>query len=92
MVQANGSCGEVFFRTSLTAWPADGYNCQRAIENLKKHLEDLICFGRHYLANSDLPKRYRVHAELNLYKRDTFYTSGEKGYLDYPFLDSTAAA
>jgi len=66
---------------------AGGYNRERAIEALQKDHADLICFERHYLANPDLPKRFREHAELNSYNRDTFYTNDDAGYIDYPFLE-----
>lgn len=65
---------------------AGGYNRERAIEALQKDHADLICFGRTYLANPDLPKRFREHAELNKYNRDTFYSQDDAGYIDYPFL------
>ncbi|KAM5575006.1 12-oxophytodienoate reductase 2-like [Rosa sericea] len=52
---------------------------------------DLIAFGRWFLANPDLPKRFELNAPLNKYIRDTFYVSDPVlGYTDYPFLDSTA--
>ncbi|KAG6406375.1 hypothetical protein SASPL_133975 [Salvia splendens] len=48
---------------------------------------DLVAFGRLFLANPDLPKRYRLDAPLNKYDRNTFYTSDPVvGYTDYPFL------
>ena len=33
-----------------------------------------MAYGRHYLANPDLPQRFRLHAPLNEYDRSTFYT------------------
>ncbi|KJE95285.1 NADH:flavin oxidoreductase/NADH oxidase [Capsaspora owczarzaki ATCC 30864] len=45
-----------------------------------------IAFGRHFIANPDLPVRYLLGAELNPYDRSTFYGGNEKGYTDYPFL------
>ncbi|TFY81116.1 hypothetical protein EWM64_g2889 [Hericium alpestre] len=48
----------------------------------------LVAFGRHYLANPDLPVRIQNGYPLNKYDRSTFYTHGPeaiKGYLDYPF-------
>ena len=50
-----------------------------------------IVYGRHYLSNPDLPKRFALGAELNAYDRDTFYNpmAGDKGYTDYPFLGQT---
>jgi N-ethylmaleimide reductase len=52
---------------------------------------DLVAFGRHFIANPDLPERLRGHLPLNAYDRDTFYYGGAKGYADYPFYDGTAA-
>lgn len=48
---------------------------------------DAVCYGRVYLANPDLPKRFALGAALNKYDRDSFYTQdGVAGYTDYPFL------
>ena len=66
---------------------AGGYNRERAIESVQSKHADLICLGRHYLSNPDLPRRFREHAELNKYNRDTFYSQGDEGYIDYPFLE-----
>ena len=66
---------------------AGGYNRERAIAALKEDHADLIVFGRHYLANPDLPRRFREGAPLNKYVRDTFYGGTDKGYTDYPFLE-----
>ncbi|CAH2072571.1 unnamed protein product [Thlaspi arvense] len=53
---------------------------------------DLVAYGRLFLANPDLPKRFQLDAPLNKYDRSTFYTSDPVvGYTDYPFLDSTAS-
>ncbi|OVA08072.1 NADH:flavin oxidoreductase/NADH oxidase [Macleaya cordata] len=50
---------------------------------------DLVAFGRLFLANPDLPKRFAVNAPLNKYNRDTFYIPDPVvGYTDYPFLIS----
>ena len=64
-----------------------GYDRERAIASLKGNHADLICMGRHFLANPDLPRRWREDAPLNKYNRDTFYSQGNQGYIDYPFLD-----
>jgi N-ethylmaleimide reductase len=47
---------------------------------------DLISFGVLFLANPDLPERFRQNASLNQPDRNTFYGGDEKGYTDYPFL------
>lgn len=49
---------------------------------------DAIAFGRHFIANPDLPARIEKGAELNRYDRTTFYGGNEKGYTDYPFLSA----
>jgi N-ethylmaleimide reductase len=52
---------------------------------------DAAVFGSLFLANPDLPERFRRGAPLNKPDQATFYTGGEKGYLDYPALDAKAA-
>ena len=47
---------------------------------------DLISFGRPFLANPDLPERFRRNAPLNEPDPGTFYAGEEKGYIDYPKL------
>ena len=51
---------------------------------------DLVSFGKLFLANPDLPKRFRLNAPLNEPEPKTFYGSGEKGYTDYPFLKAAS--
>jgi len=43
-------------------------------------------FGTKFLANPDLPERFRRDAELNKPDRATFYSPGERGYTDYQTL------
>ena len=45
---------------------------------------DAIAFGRIFLANPDLPRRLAQNLPLNPPDAPTFYTPGEKGYVDYP--------
>jgi N-ethylmaleimide reductase len=47
---------------------------------------DLIAFGRKFLANPDLPERFRSGASLNADDPSTYYGGGAKGYTDYPTL------
>ena len=42
-----------------------------------------------FLANPDLPERFRRGAPLNEPDRATFYTPGERGYTTYPTLEVT---
>ncbi len=53
---------------------------------------DLIAFGRPFLANPDLPKRFELDALLNTPDPSTFYGGAEKGYIDYPTLDEVRTA
>ncbi len=61
------------------------YDAQRA-EAAIPGKADLISVGRAFLANPDLPERWRTGAPLNTPDESTFYTPGEKGYTDYPSL------
>ena len=49
-------------------------------------LTNLVAFGVPFLANPDLPERYRKKASLNAPDQGTFYAGEEKGYTDYPAL------
>ena len=49
---------------------------------------DAVAFGVPFLANPDLPERFRRNAALNTPDQSTFYASGPKGYTDYPFMES----
>lgn len=52
---------------------------------------DLVSYGKLFIANPDLPKRFKVDAPLNEPDPDTFYGGGEAGYTDYPFLEEQSA-
>lgn len=52
---------------------------------------DAAVFGGRFLANPDLPERFRQGAALNAPDKDTFYSPGAQGYTDYPFLNGTNA-
>ena len=47
---------------------------------------DAVAFDVPFLANPDLPERFRRNARLNPPDQSTFYAPGQKGYTDYPFL------
>jgi N-ethylmaleimide reductase len=63
------------------------FDDKKAVEALENNTADLIAFGRPFLANPDLLERYKADADLNASDMDTFYTPGEQGYTDYPFMD-----
>lgn len=49
---------------------------------------DAVAFGRLFIANPDLPERFRTGAALNRYDRSTFYGGDTRGYTDYPALNA----
>ena len=64
-----------------------GYDQERGEATIKGGEADAVAFGALYLANPDLPERFKVKADLNQPDPNTFYTQDEKGYLDYPVMD-----
>ncbi|ADE14663.1 NADH:flavin oxidoreductase/NADH oxidase [Nitrosococcus halophilus Nc 4] len=65
-----------------------GYDRERAEAVLAAGEADLISFGTLFIANPDLPERFARYAPLNAPDPETFYGGNEKGYTDYPFLES----
>jgi 2,4-dienoyl-CoA reductase-like NADH-dependent reductase (Old Yellow Enzyme family) len=59
---------------------------ERAQAVLDDDLADAVAVGRLFLANPDLPERWRTGAALNEPNPDTFYGGGAEGYTDYPAL------
>ncbi|MDQ0394938.1 alkene reductase [Labrys monachus] len=47
---------------------------------------DAVAFGKLFIANPDLPRRFAERAELNAWNAATFYAKGTEGYTDYPAL------
>jgi N-ethylmaleimide reductase len=62
------------------------YDAKRAEADLSAGKGELVAFGRPFLANPDLLRRYEADASLNAPKPDLFYTPGAEGYTDYPTL------
>ncbi|HEU4768032.1 MAG TPA: alkene reductase [Pyrinomonadaceae bacterium] len=60
-----------------------GFTHEKAEELLAQDGADAIVFGTKFLANPDLPERFRRGAQLNEPDRATFYSTGERGYTDY---------
>ena len=53
---------------------------------LDSGVADAIAYGRPFLANPDLPDRFRNGAPLNPDHMPTWYSQGPEGYIDYPAL------
>lgn len=64
----------------------EGFNKDTAQAALNAGEADAIAFGKQFLANPDLPRRFAENASLNDPDPNTFYASGKEGYTDYPSL------
>jgi N-ethylmaleimide reductase len=72
-----------------------GYSYETGNAVLASGVADLVAYGKLFLANPDLPQRFRVNAPSNPMDFATFYGSGaksDKGYTDYPALTPAAGA
>ncbi|MBX2804245.1 MAG: alkene reductase [Myxococcales bacterium] len=62
----------------------DGYDKALAEAAIRDGLADLVSFGKAFLANPDLPRRFDVGAPLNEPDPATFYGGTDEGYTSYP--------
>jgi N-ethylmaleimide reductase len=69
-----------------------GYGLESANAAIGTNEVDLVAFGVPFLANPDLPERWRRGAPLNAPQFDLFYTGEERGYTDYPALEQQVTA
>ncbi len=65
---------------------AGGFTLATGNQAVAESWADAVAFGVPFLANPDLPERFRRQAPLNEPDEATFYGSGPKGYTDYPAL------
>jgi N-ethylmaleimide reductase len=63
-----------------------GFDLASANAAIARGEADLVAFGAPFLANPDLPERFRAGGALNAADQATFYTGEAKGYIDYPRL------
>uniref|UniRef100_A0A453T982 NADH:flavin oxidoreductase/NADH oxidase N-terminal domain-containing protein n=1 Tax=Aegilops tauschii subsp. strangulata TaxID=200361 RepID=A0A453T982_AEGTS len=69
-----------------------GYGREEGDAAVGEGYADLVVYGRLFLANPDLPRRFELGAPLNDCVSATFYGAGAGadpavGYTDYPFLE-----
>ncbi|MDX1975224.1 MAG: alkene reductase [Rickettsiales bacterium] len=87
VAQSAPSTSQIFRKSFKGAFiSAGGYDAENAKQAVESGEVDAVAFGRHFIANPDLPERIKTLATLNKYNRATFYGGAEKGYTDYPFL------
>lgn len=65
---------------------AGGFTRESAARAIESGDVDAVAFGRLFIANPDLPERFRLGAPLNRYDRSAFYGGDARGYTDYPAL------
>ncbi len=63
-----------------------GFDLDSANAAIRNGEADLVAFGVPFIANPDLPQRYRIGSALNAPDQATFYAGEEKGFTDYPAL------
>ncbi|SPB12885.1 NADH:flavin oxidoreductase [Caballeronia novacaledonica] len=49
---------------------------------------DAVAWGKPFIANPDLVRRFELDAGLNDWDTSTFYAPGAQGYTDYPLLET----
>ncbi len=54
-------------------------------------LADAIVYGKLFIANPDLVERFKQHADLNPLDMGSLYGGNDKGYTDYPALETAPA-
>jgi len=69
---------------------AGGFEPETAETTTENGVADAVAFGRHFVANPDLPLRIREGLALTPYDRETFYIFDSVGYNDYAFVNELA--
>ena len=68
------------------AWMVNNGYDKPLAEQAVKEGDDLVAFGKPFIANPDLVRRLRENAPWNEVDKATMYGGGAKGYIDYPAL------
>ncbi len=69
----------------------NGYDREMAVTACRQGRADLVAFGRLFIANPDLVRRFQLGAPLNKLDTNTLFGGAAKGYTDYPFLSEPKA-
>ena len=72
------------FAPSAKPWRR-GYNTELGEKAVATGHADAVAFGRRFLATPDMVKRVKLHAPLNQYHRETFYTQDQVRTLSHRF-------
>ena len=71
---------------------AGKYDRERASQIIESGLADMVAFGRPFIANPDLPRRYREGLPLAPFDGATLFGGDRRGYSDYPAWRDEACA
>lgn len=63
------------------------FTLETAEQIIERGEADAVAFGKLFISNPDLPKRFALGAPLNPPNPETFYTPGAHGYTDYSTLE-----
>ena len=66
-----------------------GHDLASAEQLLADGTADLVGFGRLFISNPDLPRRFRTQAPLEPLRTAGIYGGGPEGYTDYPTLEAS---
>ncbi|MEL0642951.1 alkene reductase [Olleya sp. Ti.3.14] len=61
-----------------------GFDQEKGNKVIENGDADLVAYGKLFISNPDLVARFENNLELAEWDEDTFYTTGPKGYTDYP--------
>jgi 2,4-dienoyl-CoA reductase-like NADH-dependent reductase (Old Yellow Enzyme family) len=62
------------------------FTFETATQTVESGEADAVAFGKLFIANPDLPRRFKLRAALNEWRVPQFYAGGAEGYTDYPSL------
>lgn len=79
----------IYKGTFMVNWD---YDFAKGTEAISSGQADLVSYGKLFIANPDLPERFRLNAPLNEPDQTTFYGGGAAGYTDYPTLQEQGFA
>ncbi|KAB2911498.1 MAG: alkene reductase [Hyphomicrobiaceae bacterium] len=83
--RAEDSLGPQLRKTFGGVWIAnERFNKETAEQAIASGEADAVAFGKAFIANPDLPRRFAENAALNRWDVQTFYSQGPQGYTDYP--------
>ncbi len=73
-----------FYKGTLIA--SGGLNKDTATELIDNGMADLVAFGKAFISNPDLVRRFELNAPLNDWDVDTFYGGDERGVSCFSFF------